>query len=181
MNICLTTRIDTYRTLYETAVRESVLLGIVLGYRRVREINDVLRFTGAPSRVTEMSRFVTAALSRRCPRVAGVVHARGGQENRVAVPVLPGRTAGGADADVQRSAVPAPVERQRLSAVFAELRHRPAGARGQLHTRGDRGQHGHRAAQHVPAKGAHRPQAVQHNRLSHGMAHFRMVKGRLGR
>lgn len=118
-----------------------------------------------------------SVLACRSPRVAGVVHARGGQENRVAVPVLPGRAAGGVDADVQRSAVSAPVERQRLPAVFAELRHRAAGARGQLHPRGDGGQHGHCAAQHVPAKGAHRPQAVQHNRLSHGMADFRMVKG----
>lgn len=117
------------------------------------------------------------AVFRRRPRVAGAVRARGGQENRVAVPVRPERSAGSADANVQRSAVPAPVERQRLPAVFAELRHRAADARGELHTRGDRGQHGHRAEQHVPAAGAHGPQAVQHDRLPRGMADVRMVQG----
>lgn len=116
----------------------------------------------------------------RRTRVVGAVRARGGQEDRFAVPVLPERSAGSADADVQRSAVSAAVERQRLSAVFAELRHRAADARGQLHTRGDRGQHGHRAEQHVPATAAHRPEAVQHDRLSHRVAGFGVVEGKFG-
>lgn len=105
------------------------------------------------------------------------MRARGGQEDRVAVPVRARRPTGSADADVQRSAVPAPVERQRVPAVLAELRYRAADARGELHTRGDRGQHGYRAEQHVPAAAAHGPEAVQHDRLPDGMAHFGMVEG----
>lgn len=65
--------------------------------------------------------------------------------------------------------------------MFAELRNRTSDARGQLHPRGDRRQHGHSAQQHVSTTRAHGPEAVQHDRLSHGMARFGMVEGMLSR
>lgn len=114
--------------------------------------------------------------SRRA-RVPGAVRARG-QQNRLAVLVFPERSARGADSDVQRPAVSAAVEHERLPALFAELRHRATNARGELHTRGDRGKHGHSAEQYVSATRANGPEAVQHDRLSHGMADFRVVQGK---
>lgn len=70
-----------------------------------------------------------------------------------------------------------PVECQRLHAMFAKLWNRTSDARSQLHTRSDRGEHGHSAKQHVPTTPTHGPETVQHDRLSHGMADFGMVKG----